>query len=142
MLDGAFYVRFTARFGKQVGDHFLARERRECQGPNEGASGAGHDHLNAEAFLLETTHQFGGLVSRNASGDAECDLHGRSEECYLRRLLPSFSSSTDLPGSNSYSINPWLTSSQATRVALRVRGFSSSGGAPAMIWRARRAAST
>src|SRR6202008_442794 len=42
----------------------------------------------------------------------------------------------------SYSINPWFTSSHAMRVGFRVRGFSNIGGAPAIIWRARRAAST
>src|SRR5215471_3264944 len=63
-----------------------------------------------------------------------------SQARYLRRL-PSFSSSE--PGSvKSYSIRPWLTSSQAIRVAFCVRRFSTNGGAPAIICRARRAAST
>src|SRR5271169_4180966 len=63
-----------------------------------------------------------------------------SQARYLRRLL-SFSSSD--PGSvKSYSIRPWLTSSQAMRVAFCVRRFSTNGGAPAIICLARRAAST
>src|SRR6516164_7958521 len=64
-----------------------------------------------------------------------------SRALYLRRLPPSFSSSA--PGSvKSYSIKPWVTSSQAIRVAFCVRRFSTNGGAPAIICRARRAAST
>src|SRR5271168_1852635 len=61
---------------------------------------------------------------------------------YLRRLLPSLSSSMEDGSWNSYSIRLCSSSSQAMRVALSVLGFSMSDGAPAMIWRARRAAST
>src|SRR5690242_8471401 len=42
----------------------------------------------------------------------------------------------------SYSTRPMSTSSQAIRVGLAVRGFSIIGGAPAINWRARRAART
>src|SRR6202795_159032 len=65
-----------------------------------------------------------------------------SRALYLRRFAFSLSSSLGNASVKSYSINPWFTSSHAMRVAFCVRGFSSIGGAPAMIWRARRAART
>src|ERR1700687_4042933 len=61
---------------------------------------------------------------------------------YLRRLLPSLSSSIEDGSTKSYSIKLWSNSSTAIRVAFRVFGFSISGGAPAIICRARLAAST
>src|SRR5690242_9543618 len=61
---------------------------------------------------------------------------------YFFLLLPSLSSSTEVASEKSNSSKPWSSSSQATRVAFCVLGFSIMGGAPAMIWRARLAAST
>src|SRR5579863_273902 len=135
VFNGAVEIGLAARFRKQIGDYFFSRERRERQRPHELAGRAGHHHFHAEAFLLQAAHQFGRFVGRNSAGDAEDDMHGnfRDARRYLRRLVPSFSSSTLLPGSNSYSIKPLFTSSQASRVAFSVRGLSRSGGAPAMI---------
>src|SRR6202022_2922147 len=61
---------------------------------------------------------------------------------YLRRLLPSLSSSIESGSTKSYSSKLWSSSSTAIRVAFSVLGFSTSGGAPAIICLARRAAST
>src|ERR1700719_2727381 len=61
---------------------------------------------------------------------------------YLRRLLPSLSSSIESGSTKSYSSKLWSSSSTAIRVAFCVLGFSTSGGAPAIICLARRAAST
>src|SRR5882724_12179148 len=61
---------------------------------------------------------------------------------YLRRLLPSLSVSMDAGSVKTYSSKPFSTSSQAMRVGFSVLGFSMSGGAPAINWRARRAART
>src|SRR5260370_15317949 len=61
---------------------------------------------------------------------------------YFRRLFPSLSSSIEGGSVRSYSIKPCPSSSHAMRVAFSVLGFSSSGGALAMICRARLAAST
>src|ERR1700730_6000893 len=61
---------------------------------------------------------------------------------YLRRLLPSLSSSMESGSTKSYSSKLGSSSSTAIRVAFCVLGFSTSGGAPAMICLARRAANT
>src|SRR5205823_2823771 len=61
---------------------------------------------------------------------------------YFLRLLPSLSSSTEVASGTSNSSNPCSSSSQASRVAFCVLGFSINGGAPAIICRARLAAST
>src|SRR2546430_13093499 len=142
MFDCAFQIGFAAGFGEQAGDYFRSGERSKRKGRDELAGPAGHADLNRETFLLQTAHQFGRFVGRHSAGDAESDAHGILAEPYLRRFTPSLSSSTDLPGLNSYSIKPLFTSSHATRVGFNVRGLSNIGGAPAIIWRARRAAST
>ena len=142
MFDRTFKIRLATRFGEQASDYFFPGERGKGKRLDELACRARHDDLDRETFLLQTAHQFGRFVGRHSAGDAESDAHRVLAVPYLRRLTPSLSSSTDLPGLNSYSIKPLLTSSHATRVGFNVRGFSNIGGAPAIIWRARRAAST
>src|SRR5437763_1672275 len=95
------------------------------------------------AFLLQAAHELRGFVRRHSARYAQRDSHffllaGR----YFLRLLPSLSSSTEVTSGKSNPSKPCSNSSQATRVAFCVLGFSIIGGAPAIICRARLAAST
>src|SRR5260370_39821727 len=65
-----------------------------------------------------------------------------SRQRYFFLLLPSLSSSTEVPSGTSNSSKPCSYSSQAACVAFCVLGFSINGGAPAIICLARLSAST
>src|SRR3984893_13093856 len=141
MLDGAFQVRFILSIAKQVGNYFLPAQSREGQRRNKFPRPPRHHHFHGKSILLQQAQQFRSFVSRHSPGHTHRDSHGVPPR-YLRRLLPSLSSSIESGSTKSYSSKLWSSSSTAIRVAFCVRGFSTSGGAPAIICLARRAAST
>src|SRR3984957_16377733 len=143
MFDGAFDVRRSRRAtgAEHIGDYFLAGERREGERGDEFLRRAGHNHLHVQLFLLQAANQFRGFVSRNTSGNAECDLHLIRGCGYFFRL-PSLSSGSPLNSLASYSSRPFSNSSSAMRVVLRDRGLSTMGRPPIINCRARRATTT
>ena len=74
VLDGAFDVggRFSS---KQAGDDFLPGQSGEGERRNELLRAARHHHLNFDLLLLQPPDQFGRLVGRYSSGNAERDAH-------------------------------------------------------------------
>ena len=83
VFDRAFHVGGRGLVAEHFGDDFLSGERGKRQRRDEFLRAPGHHHLHFDAFLLEPAHQFGGLVGRHASGNAQCHSHGR-----LRRATP------------------------------------------------------
>ena len=74
---------------EHIGDHFLSGERGEGERRDEFLRRARHHHLHVELFLLQAAHQFRGLVSGHATGNAECDFHCDAPR--RARLLRRFS---------------------------------------------------
>src|SRR5215472_6916397 len=143
VFNGAFKIGTLAGgVAEKVGNYFLSAQRGKGKGGYEFPSGARHYYADAVALLLQAAHKFGGLVRCDPAGDTQCDSHFCLPGRYFFRLLPSLSSSTEVVSGTSNSSKPCSNSSQATRVAFCVRGFSINGGAPAIICRARLAAST
>src|ERR1700728_19568 len=143
MFDGAFNIcRSSGTTGAEhIRDYFLSGERGESERSDELLRRAGHHHLHVQFFLLQAANQFGGFVSRYASGDGQCDFHlVRGGRYFIR--LPSLSSGSPLNSLASYSRRPFSNSSSAMRVVLRDRGLSTMGRPPIINCRARRATTT
>ncbi len=60
---------------EHIGDDFLSGECCEGERSDKFLRGARHHHLHVQLFLLQAAHKFSGFVSRNASGDAQRNLH-------------------------------------------------------------------
>ena len=144
VFNGAFEIGASAGgITEKIGNYFLSGQCGKSKRGYEFPGSARHHHGDAVTLLLQLAHEFGGLVRRDPAGDTQCDAHFRLPASrYFFRLLPSLSSSTEFASGTSNSSKPCSNSSQATRVAFCVLGFSINGGAPAIICRARLAAST
>ncbi len=80
VLDGGVDVRgmlFSLR--EHAGNDFFAGECGEGERANKLLGGAGHDDLHANAAVLQEPYNLGCLVSRDAAGDSESNLHMFSE---------------------------------------------------------------
>ena len=93
MFDGAFEIGFAAgRIAEELGDHFLAAQCGKRKRSDEFACAARHHYLHAETLLLQTAHEFRGLVGRHAAGYPKRDSHSylpqRATFCVCRRPCP------------------------------------------------------
>ena len=76
VLYGGVKIAFSAsRHGPEAGDHFVAGERGEGQGGDELLGRFGHHHVHIQRLALQGSHDFGRLISGNATRDTDSDLH-------------------------------------------------------------------
>ena len=61
---------------KHPGNNFFSGESGEGEGTYELLGGARHDHLHADAAILQQTNNLGRLVGCNSAADAKSYLHG------------------------------------------------------------------
>ena len=82
---------------KHSSDNFLSGKRGEGEGTHKFLRGLGHDDLHADAAVLQKADDFGGLISSDAAGDAEGDLHNEFQFSIFNFRLPSQSAITNRP---------------------------------------------
>ena len=60
---------------EHAGNDLFSRERGESEGPNELLRGARHNHLNADALVLQETNNLGRFVGGNTAANSKGDFH-------------------------------------------------------------------